>query len=166
MITLRKVCNDDRELLFNLNQKYLYEMTNYYDDEPDENGILHYGYFDAYFSDPLRSAYLIKNDDTLCGFLMLHPYSYFGSTTDHVLAEFTIFPMYRRQKLASEAVKILFDTFPGRWEIKYNEKNTAAKYFWNQCTQCFKPDRIAYSDTETVLVFTADQTGVSQGLPA
>ena len=38
----------DRELLWNINQKYLYEMTNYYDDEMDAAGVLHYGYFDDY----------------------------------------------------------------------------------------------------------------------
>lgn len=166
MINLKKVSADDRELLFNLNQKYLYEMTNFYDDALDEKGILYYGYFDAYFTDPLRSAYLIFKDDDLCGFLMLHPYSYFGGPTDHVLAEFTVFPMYRRQRLAAETVKLLFDTFPGRWEIKYNEKNTAAKSFWNKCTQCYKPEQITYSDTETVLVFRVDQTAVSSGHPA
>lgn len=166
MITLKKVSVDDKELLFNLNQKYLYEMTNYYDDEPDEKGILHYGYFDAYFFDPLRSAYLVVNDDVLCGFLMLHPYSYFGNKTDHVLAEFTIFPAYRRQKMASETVKLLFCTFPGRWEIKYHENNTAAKNFWNKCTQSYQPERLRYSDMETVLVFTVGLKGGLSDHPA
>ena len=37
----------DRELLWNINQKYLYEMTNFYDDEMDAQGNLHYGYCHA-----------------------------------------------------------------------------------------------------------------------
>ena len=35
MIELRKVRLEDRELLWNINQKYLYEMTAFYDDEMD-----------------------------------------------------------------------------------------------------------------------------------
>ena len=38
MIILQKVEGKDRDLLWNINQKYLYEMTNYYDDPMDENG--------------------------------------------------------------------------------------------------------------------------------
>lgn len=36
--------SEDRVLLWNINQKYLYEMTNYYDVEMDQSGILHYGF--------------------------------------------------------------------------------------------------------------------------
>ena len=49
MLSLKKVQNKDRDLLWNINQKYLYEMTNFYDDPMDENGNYHYGYFDEYF---------------------------------------------------------------------------------------------------------------------
>ena len=48
MIELVKAGERDRELLWNVNQKYLYEMTNFYDDEMDEAGNYHYGYFEAY----------------------------------------------------------------------------------------------------------------------
>ena len=38
MIRLQNVQPKDRDLLWNINQKYLYEMTNYYDDPMDEEG--------------------------------------------------------------------------------------------------------------------------------
>jgi hypothetical protein len=38
MIELVEAKSDHRELLWSLLQKYLYEMTNYYDDEIDEMG--------------------------------------------------------------------------------------------------------------------------------
>jgi hypothetical protein len=43
MIRLQTVRTADRELLWNINQKYLYEMTNFYDDPMDEYGNYHYG---------------------------------------------------------------------------------------------------------------------------
>lgn len=92
---LAAVGKEDRELLWNINQKYLYEMTNYYDDLLDEKGNLHYGYFDAYFTDPERKAFFLYEENALVGFAMIHPYSETGGKPDYVLAEFTVFPMYR-----------------------------------------------------------------------
>ncbi len=43
MLRLQTVQEKDRELLWNINQKYLYEMTGFYDDPMDEKGNYHYG---------------------------------------------------------------------------------------------------------------------------
>ena len=50
MIRLLIVQPNDRDLLWNINQKYLYEMTTFYPDEMDEVGNLHYGHFEEYFA--------------------------------------------------------------------------------------------------------------------
>ena len=86
MIRLQKVEAKDRDLLWNINQKYLYEMTNYYDDPMDENGNYHYGHFDDYFSDPKRVAYFIYSDDNLAGFAMLNPYSNIEQEPDYTIS--------------------------------------------------------------------------------
>ena len=154
MIRLAEALPEDRELLWNIHQKYLHEMTNYYDNEMDAQGNYHYGYFDAYFTEPERKAFLIYCDARLAGFAMINPHSYIGEKTDFVLAEFTIFPAFRKQGIASEAVRQIFGRFRGSWEIKYNEKNTGAKQLWNKVTEVYKPKRHIYSETETVLAFT------------
>ena len=141
----------DRELLWNINQKYLYEMTNYYDDEMDARGNLHYGYFDAYFKDPQRLAFFLYEGNDLVGFAMIHPYSNMQAQPDHVLAEFTVFPMYRRKHLAKAAAGMIFSRFPGCWEIKYNEKNAPAKALWQQVTAPYSPRATRLNDVETVL---------------
>ena len=155
MTELREVRPEDRELLWNIHQKYLYEMTNFYDDEMDEKGNYSYGYFDAYFTEPQRKALFIYSDGKLAGFAMINPYSYIGDSPDYVLAEFTVFPVFRGKHTASEAAEAIFRDFPGNWEIKYNEKNTAARGLWNKATAMYKPRKIEYSSTETVLAFRA-----------
>lgn len=146
--------SQDRELLWNINQKYLYEMTNFYDDEMDTSGNLYYGYFDDYFTDPKRKAFFLYDENKiLVGFAMIHPYSNLGETPDYVLAEFTIFPMYRRKRFAKTAAEMIFDQFEGCWEVKYNEKNIAAKKLWNNVTEKYCPRVIRLNDTETVLSF-------------
>ena len=150
------VRREDRELLWNINQKYLYEMTNYYDDEMDSYGNLQYGYFDAYFTDPKRTAYFIYAEKKLVGFAMINPYSYLNGKPDHVLAEFTIFPMYRRRHYASAAVEMVFRLHKGNWEVKYNEKNPTAKTFGNRVTEKYHPQKIHMTAAETVLSFRVD----------
>ena len=153
MVDLVQVTEKDRELLFNLQQKYLYEMTNYYDNPIDEKGNITYGYFDEYFTDPKRIAYLIYADEKLCGFVMINPYSYFGYPDTLVMAEFTIFPQFRSRHIGSEAVFRIFGRHPGRWEIKFNKRNHAAANFWRKNTLACFPEERALNQEETVLLF-------------
>lgn len=153
MIKLVEVQPKDRELLWNVQQKYLYEMTNYYDDEMDAVGNYHYGYFDAYFTEPQRKALFIFCDDRLAGFAMINPYSYVDETPDHVLAEFTIFPAFRKKHVATEAAEMIFSQNKGHWEVKYNENNVAAKQLWNKVSEKYNPRKIKLSHCETVLAF-------------
>ena len=154
MIQITAASSEHRTLLWNLHQKYLYEMTNYYEDEMDREGNYHYGYFDEYFTDPARTALLIHQEGHLMGFAMINPYSYIGARPDHVLAEFTIFPMYRRRHLAAAAAARILTMYSGRWEIKFHERNTAAKGLWEQVTAPYHPARHRFRDTETVLSFS------------
>lgn len=156
-IELVAVKTEDRELFWNINQKYLYEMTCYYDDEMDEMGNLHYGFFDAYFTDPQRKAFFIREGQALVGFAMINPYSYMDEHPDYVLAEFTIFPVYRRRHYATEAANMIFKRFRGNWEVKYNEKNTAAKTLWNKITEKYAPKKVFLNEEETVLKFNSER---------
>ncbi|MBQ3865003.1 MAG: GNAT family N-acetyltransferase [Clostridia bacterium] len=153
MISLRKVGKEDRELLWNINQKYLYEMTNFYDDPMDQNGNYGYGHFDEYFTDPRRTAYFLYDEETLVGFAMLCPYSNLNLDPDYTMAEFTIFPAFRRKHLALEAARMILAAHRGLWEIKYNEKNVAGKQLWNLVAKPYHPETYHLNPEETVLVF-------------
>ena len=128
-------------------------MTNYYDDTMDENGNYHYGHFDEYFSDSKRTAYLLYDEDTLIGFAMLNPYSCIGKSPNYTMAEFTVFPAYRRRHLAFDVVNAILKKHPGQWEIKYNENNLAAKHLWNKVSAAYSPEVFRLNDEETVLLF-------------
>ena len=157
MLRLVPVTPGQRTLLYNLNQKYLYEMTNYYPDPLDEEGNLHYGHFEEYFTDPRREALFLYDEGALVGFAMVIPYSNFGGGTDHVMAEFTVFPMYRRRGLAARAAEAIFEGRPGRWEVKFNEKNAAARALWTRATARYMPEARRFSEDETVLCFEVKQ---------
>ena len=129
MIALMPVRRTDRQLLWNLLQKYLHELSRWYAQALDAEGNYPYRWFDAYFTEPDRVALLILDDDIPVGFALLNAHSYIGEAPDHVLAEFTVFPAYRGRGIASQAVQRILDVYGGRWEIKYSERNTAASPF-------------------------------------
>ena len=153
MIKFEQVKKEQKELFWNINQKYLYEMTNYYDNPIDENGNIDYGYFDEYFIDPKRKAYFIYNDETLIGFIMVCPYSNLDKPVDYVMAEFTVFPHFRNQGFGLESANKIINDLKGKWEIKYNEKNIVAKHFWTKITLKYNPTIYHLNDVETVLSF-------------
>ena len=157
-VRLRRVRPEEKTRLYNLFQKFLYEMTNFYDDEPDEQGNLHYGHFESYFdgSDPEREAYFILEDQTVVGFAMLNRYSHLGTEIDKAIAEFTVFPMYRRRHVARRAAEQLLRLRPGKWEVKFNEKNAPAKALWTGLTSERNPRFTHLNSVETVISFSAD----------
>lgn len=154
MIELQTVKEEDKELFWNINQKYLYEMTSYYPDEMDKQGNYRYGYFDAYFTEPERKAFFIFNDEKMIGFVMMNPYSAIGHNPDYTIAEFTIFPSYRRKRYAFDTAKLIFSSYHGSWEIKYNEKNSGAKKLWTTVTAPYSPRVYKLNEEETVLEFS------------
>ena len=154
MIRLVTVQAKDHDLLFSINQKYLYEMTSFYDDEMDEHGNYGYGHFEEYFTDPKRKAYFIYNDEKMVGFAFLCPYSNIGREVDYIMAEFTIFPAFRRKHYALDAAKLILDQHRGKWEIKYNEKNAKAKNLWTAVTAPYHPEVVHLNEEETVFVFS------------
>lgn len=69
------------------------------------------------------------------------------------MAEFTIFPSYRRKHFALATAKMILEKHPGKWEIKYNEKNDGAKRLWNAVAAPYEPELRHLNEEETVLVF-------------
>ena len=154
MIKLVPVQVEEKELFWNINQKYLYEMTLFYPDVMDEQGNYHYGHFSEYFVDPERKAFFIYNGSVMVGFVMLNPYSVINHKVDYTMAEFTIFPSYRGRHYAIDAAQLILSTYRGRWEIKFNEKNLAAKKLWTTISAPYNPTVYHINDEETVLEFS------------
>ena len=157
MVSLRAVSPTEKPTLWNFLQKYLYEMSQFYSDEMDTGGSYSYPHFGRYFSDENRHAYFIEHsvedDERIVGFAMVNAHSCLGRPIDHAMAEFTVFPVYRKRGLAAEAVKQVFALHPGAWEIKYSLVNIKASRFWRTVTAGFYPHYEVAGD-EAVLSFT------------
>ena len=153
MIALKKIELPDKSRFWNIFQKYLYEMTNYYDMDMDALGNFPYKYFGSYFEDSEREAVFIYDDGVLVGFAMINDYSCLGSRIDYAMGEFTIFPQYRRKRLGMKAVQEIFARHRGRWEIKYSNRNKAAEALWTNASEQYAPVISPYGRDEAVLSF-------------
>lgn len=154
MVHLQVVQEKDKQLLYQLLQKHLYEMSAYYGDDFDNEGKYPYRYFDAYFTDSTRQAFFLIINEQIVGFALLNQYSELGETIDYAIAEFSILPKYRKQHIAKQAVKQLFQEYPGCWEIKYHKDNVPAAKLWMQAVQEFHPKITNLKEDEIVLSFS------------
>ena len=92
-MTLEKADISKKAILWNLLQKYLYEFSVYYRDQVEDDGNYAYPYFDSFFTEPGREAWLIRKEGKLAGFLMMNRYSEMGEEIDFAVAEFCILPL-------------------------------------------------------------------------
>ena len=152
MIALKAVKEEEREQLWQLLQDYLAEIALFYGEER-EDGVYPYRYFDAYFTEKERKALFLYEGETLLGFALLNPYSYIGESPDLVLAEFSVLPPFRRAGKGREAAEAILAAYPGKWEIKYHQRNTAAGKLWRSLTESCSPAKHLLGAEEIVLSF-------------
>ena len=62
---------------------------------------------------------------------MIDSYSHLtGQSGIRDVAEFFVLRKYRRIGVGRRAARLLFDQFPGQWEVRQLPANTAATAFW------------------------------------
>ncbi len=89
-----------------------------------------YPYIDSDWSEPARIPLVIRWRGRPAGFALLNDHSHSGLTADHNMAEFFVMRKYRRQGVASAAVRQILVRYPGLWEAAVAARNTAARAFW------------------------------------
>ena len=147
------VSEEEMAVLYNLLQKYLYEMTLYYNNDLNESGNYEYKYLPLYFSESDRQAYFIYNDNTMVGFTLINKHSWTNEETDNCIAEFTIFPMFRKHRYAMEAVKELIRLRPGTWQLKYSKDNKIGTAFWKKVAEIYKGEETELTGNEIAVKF-------------
>ena len=153
MIRLEIADKSRAHVLESLMQKYLYEMTQYYENEMDANGNFEYKYLPLYFVQPDRAAYFIYDDKAMIGFALVNHHSFTGEVIDNSLAEFTIFPAYRNYGRGMQAVDALMNARPGSWQLKYSLRNKPGMNFWKKVQEKYDGVETALEDSEIAITF-------------
>ena len=129
-ISIELVRKEEKEILKNLLEKYLYEHSQY--DKRDVNilGLFGYDYLDNYWTEENRFPYFIKVDNILAGFVMVNDYNETKLDTNYTVSEFFIMYKYRRNGVGKYAVKYILEKHKGKWQLSFHPNNENSKKFW------------------------------------
>lgn len=132
-IELRPVSLADQSVLRNLMELYRHDFSEIEHDDVDEHGLFGYAYLDNYQTEADRSAFLVRVDGRLAGFVLLR------HVDDHTMeiAEFFVMRGYRRRGVGVAVANEVFTRFPGRWRFFALVANAPAVAFWRSATAAY-----------------------------
>ena len=128
-ITVRPVPFEEKPVLRNLIHLYLYDMSEFDNEDVGSHGLFEYKYLDHYWTEADRHAFFIEVDGHLAGFVLVNRHSIVVENAN-TIAEFFVMKKYRRKGIGSQVAREVFDRLPGEWEIRELYDNTAAHAFW------------------------------------
>jgi predicted acetyltransferase len=131
--TLEQVKYEDKPVLRNLSELYVYDFTEFTGRDISEHGCYSYGYIDQYWTEDGRYPYFIRVEGKLAGFVLVHRLDDAPDGTPvNCISEFFIMRKYRRSGLGSRVAKAVFDMFSGVIMLDEIESNAPAQVFWHK----------------------------------
>lgn len=122
---------EDKPVLRNMFQLYLYDFSEFCGWDLGEHGLYDYPWLDHYWTESNRHPFLVRVDGKLAGFALVST-SPGDRGTEASISEFFILRRYRRQGVGEHVAHTLFAQFPGPWEVEELDRNVAAKRFWRE----------------------------------
>ena len=143
----------DRNALFRLLQYSLYEESATDGNEMDADALYDYPWFDLYFTEDSRHAYLIREEgtDMLLGFAMVKNRE--EGRTGYKIAEFMVLPKYRRNGVGRQAAIACFDRFRGEWEVSPALGSESAYRFWERTIAAYTDGHFQWRPKERYFTF-------------
>src|SRR6266567_2550391 len=123
-------------ILSNLLQFYLYDFSEFNPIEPGPDGRFEYPQLPLYWSDPGRFPFLAVVDGKWAGFVFIKQLPDSGGDGCD-MAEFFVPRSYRRRGIGLRLAHLAFERFPGAWQVRVMESNSAACQFWQQAIESF-----------------------------
>ncbi len=137
-VAVQQASVEERPIVEKLLQLYLYDFSEIMGFNPGPDGVYGYrsysGYgLSAYWEEPTRTAFLVRADGQLAGFVLVNRYTFrWPEGEASSIAEFFVMRRWRRQRVGQRAAVAVFDAFPGKWEVAQEGPNTAAQAFWRK----------------------------------
>ena len=128
----------DKEALRNLFQLYAYDFSEVEPADVDPTGRFKVPSLEAYWNERWRFPSLLRVDEHLAGFALVHQKSRLSGADDvWDMAEFFVLRRHRRSEVGTRAAHILFETHAGAWEVRQRAANTVATSFWRRAIAAF-----------------------------
>lgn len=148
-VRIDRADRSQHDVLRELMQLYAYDFSELLGLEVEESGRFAERSLDSYWEDPLRSAFLIRANDRLAGFALVHRGSRLSGADDvWDMAEFFVLRRHRRSGIGSEAAHRIFSEHRGKWEVRQRRENVAATAFWRRAIASFATGGFAEVDLD------------------
>jgi predicted acetyltransferase len=134
--TVTPAGDDQRPVIANLIQLYLYDMTDSMPFPVGADGRFEYDFFDRFW----RFPYLIHVGGELAGFaLVIDECPLTGRRPCWFMAEFFVLKAYRRRGAGRTALTAILQEHPGDWHIGVPKANQPAQAFWGRALTPYQP---------------------------
>lgn len=125
-ITLKEINFEKKEILNNLMQLYLHNISfNFPMDFDSNTGMYEYDDIEKYLKNDSSKAFFILKEQEIAGFMLIDL-----SDEKNIVQEMFVLNNYKRKGVGKIAVSLLFDKFKGSWEIKSLPCSENAEKFW------------------------------------
>lgn len=120
---------DQKPVIANLLQLYLYDMTSHMPFPVSADGRFAYDFLDRFW----RFPYLVMSDDEIAGFaLVIDGCPLTGRKACFFMAEFFILKAYRGRGAGGSALAATLAAHPGDWHVAVPLVNEPAAIFWGK----------------------------------
>lgn len=131
-VELHELSPDEEPILSALFELYRYDFSEFTGEDVDAAGRFDDGgRVQKYASDASFRPFLIRVDGQLAGLAVVRRCEAADSSGDVVdMEQFFVMRKYRRQRIGEKMAVILFERFPGRWQVRERHDNVPAQQFW------------------------------------
>lgn len=150
-IDIRKIDNQDKSILINLFQLYLYDITKWLPRDINNHGLYEYNEIDLYFlNDKNREAYFIMVDEKIAGFVLIDKEFLVleNDINNYDIAEFFVMNSYKRKNIGEIVAKKVFDNHKGKWEVRPVPRSEEAYNFWTKVINDYTKGNYIIHDIE------------------
>ncbi|MBQ8522141.1 MAG: GNAT family N-acetyltransferase [Clostridia bacterium] len=131
---LKQIDNQNLNILKNLFQLYIHDISKELPWDCDDNGIFEAYSLSEWIENKDNFGYLVYIEDKLAGFVMVDKEFKVleNQANSYNLSEIFILNNYKGKGLASSVVKQVFNIFKGNWECRPVPKSISALTFWER----------------------------------
>jgi len=122
---------DLKPVVLNLGMYYIYDYSEFLGFSCQPDGLFRTSQWAKYWTEPGRSAFLVKVDGEVAGFVLVGPDGT-QSGTQFDVGQFFIMRKFRRRGVGERVAFDVFDRFRGRWEVRVLVQNGPAVAFWRK----------------------------------
>jgi len=138
-ISLEPIKIDEKQVLKNLGELYMYELSQYSPMDVNELGLYDdLDEVDLYWTEKNRYPFFIKADNKLAGFVLVYNGRQIEEIeSNYAIDDFFVMYPYKRQGIGKYCVKNILNRFKGKWQIWFHPGNKAAVSFWTNTIDAY-----------------------------